>query len=254
MPQTVNGIGTTYYGKRNLQARPGICEHCQAETEISSYETRLWFVIFFVPVIPLGKKQIVDYCPACTRHRAVPLGQWKQFTEEAITEAAQKASQQPDDPESAMELHGTLVAFGRHEEAARVAEAMEARFPDNVEVRLHLGAWHAQAGDAEKADAHFDRALEIDPDHRAAARAVAIGCIEKGDLARARALLAFMETPGPQQDPAVLVLLADAYQAAGDHQSALAWYRIAIEGAPPLARDRKLRKRVKRSETALGRT
>ena len=63
-----------------------------------------------------------------------------------------------------------------------------------------------------------------------------------------------MQSPGPDRDPAVIVMLADAYQACDNHQDALWWYRIAVEASPRLARDRKLRKRIKRSEAALGRT
>ena len=71
MPTTYNGIGTHYYGKKNIQKRVGACHSCGHNVELVSYDTRLWFVVFFIPVIPLGRKRILDYCPACTRHYAV---------------------------------------------------------------------------------------------------------------------------------------------------------------------------------------
>jgi Flp pilus assembly protein TadD len=254
MPTTINGIGTHYYGKRNLQVRHGTCDQCKRPGQLTSYETRLWFVVVFIPVIPLGRKQIVDQCPHCTRHRAASLGEFKRAGEQAVEEARRHAQQHPGDPDVAVRLHATLVAFQQREESHEQARAMEARFPDHAGVQMYLGAWHSQEGREDEADARFERALAIEPDNHAAARAVAVGCMQKGDLARARDLLAFMQTPGPDQDPAVMVMLADAYQAGDDHQSALWWYRLALEGSPPLAADRKLRKRIKRSEAALGRT
>ena len=252
MPSSINGIGTTYYGKKDRHAHFGVCEACNANTELSSYETRLWFIVLFIPIIPLGKRQILDYCPSCTRHRAVPLGEWQRLSNDAIRDVMEKAKQSPDNPESAMEMHGTLAAFQRHEEAAKYAEIMMNNFPNNCDMHLYLGSWHARAGRTSEADACFDRALELDPANHAAARAVAIACIENGDLQRAKQLLAFMEAPGPEQDPTVLLMLADAYNAQGDSENAKHYYRIALAAAPEFARDKKLRKRIAALEAGGG--
>ena len=87
MPTTINGIGTHYYGKRNLQTRQGTCEHCHGQGQLSSYETRLWFVVLFIPVIPLGRKQIIDQCRFCTRHRAASLGEFQRAGEQAVSKS-----------------------------------------------------------------------------------------------------------------------------------------------------------------------
>ncbi|NQT12735.1 MAG: tetratricopeptide repeat protein, partial [Planctomycetes bacterium] len=226
MPSTINGIGTTYYGKGNLNTRSGVCEHCKSQAAFSSYETRLWFVVLFIPIIPLGKKQILDQCSACTRHRIVPLGEWERVRDEATDEVAAQAERDPNDPEAAMEMLATLVGFQKHQEAMELADGMVTRFSDHADVQFQLGAWYETAGQTEKADACFERALRLEPENRAAARAVGIGCIAKGDLARARKLLSFMESPGSEHESAVLVLLADAFQAADDHQNAAELYRL----------------------------
>ncbi len=36
MPTTYNGIGTHYYGKKNLQKRAANCPHCGNKVELSS--------------------------------------------------------------------------------------------------------------------------------------------------------------------------------------------------------------------------
>src|SRR5690242_17932788 len=77
MPSTYNGIGTHYYGKKNIQKRPGPCPHCHRAVELTSYDTILWFVVVFIPLIPIRRKRIIDYCPACTRHFAVDLEKWE---------------------------------------------------------------------------------------------------------------------------------------------------------------------------------
>ena len=52
MPGTVNGIGTTYYGKKGLKRQAGVCDHCRREVVLESYEAGLYFTILFVPVLP----------------------------------------------------------------------------------------------------------------------------------------------------------------------------------------------------------
>ncbi|MGH7213447.1 MAG: hypothetical protein ACREIT_01505 [Tepidisphaeraceae bacterium] len=87
MPQMVNGCGTWYYGKKNLIQYQGTCRACGAVTTLTSYDTRLYVVIILIPVIPLGRKRIVEECASCQRHFAVPLKDWQraqQRTEEMI--------------------------------------------------------------------------------------------------------------------------------------------------------------------------
>src|SRR5688500_4342010 len=56
MPEVVNGCGTWYYGKKNLQQYQGVCRACGAVTTLSSYDTRLYVVIGFIAIIPLRAK------------------------------------------------------------------------------------------------------------------------------------------------------------------------------------------------------
>lgn len=254
MPTTVNGIGTHYYGKTNLEKRLDVCEKCHRQVELESYETRLWFVVLFIPVIPLGRKQVLDKCPSCTYHRVVPLAEWHRIQADTIKEAAQQATAAPENAEAAMELHGTLVAFHKDEEARQIAQVLETRFGDRADVQFHLGAWHEQLGDDATANAHFLRALEIAPDDKAARRACAVIAMEEGDLARAHELLDFMKTPGDDQDPGLLFTLANMHQERGEHAVALDLYALLLRSAPALRKEKTFRKRLWATEEALGKT
>ncbi len=254
MPHVHDGIGTWYYGKRNVQGRTGICEFCGNPGRLLSYETRLWFVVFFIPLIPLAKKQILDDCPRCRRHRASPLKKWKQVEAHTLLKAMQHAEANPHDSAAAIALHGAMVAFKRREEAGRLAEVMARDFPDNFDVQMHLGRWYAFDGALQKSRACIAKALEIKPDDPAAKRMAALGCIDDGDLDRAGELLRGMDSPGPDQAPDALCVLAGAYLNRGDHAKALALYNTVLQMTPALAQDKQLRKRIKTCEKALGQT
>jgi tetratricopeptide (TPR) repeat protein len=254
MPHLHNGIGTWYIGKNNLKQTDGKCGFCGSWGKLSSYETRLWILVIFVPVVPLGKKQILDECPRCRRHRYMPLAKWKEIEADALRKAMQQADANPDDPQSMLQLHGTMIGFHRTPEALQLAEVMQADFPDNFDVQMHLGSWHATEGRADKARPYFRRALELEPENLVAKRMVALDSIDAGDLPRARELLRGMDAPGPNQAPSAMLALADAYQSRGDHADALEIYRTVLQMAPAYAQDTSLRKRIRGAETALGLT
>src|SRR5215211_384795 len=97
MPHTINGIGTWYWGKSNLLVQDSTCKLCGSFARLTSYDTTLYFVVFFLPVIPLGRKRIIQKCPLCQRHRVVPLHKWEANKTEAIVETINEWRAQPGD-------------------------------------------------------------------------------------------------------------------------------------------------------------
>ena len=128
MPQTVNGIGTHYYGKKNATTRHAVCQSCGAETELQTYDTRLWFVVVFIPVIPLGRKKIIDFCPYCQRHWAANEHEWEMSKQLGVSGAMERYRNDPT-PEAALDAHGYLVSYRQNEEAEELRKECLERFP-----------------------------------------------------------------------------------------------------------------------------
>src|SRR6185369_12137182 len=82
MPYRINGIGTGYYGRKNASARNGRCEFCKRETTLTSYDTREWFSVVFIPLIPLTPYRILESCGSCRRHRRLPLAEFQKQLDE----------------------------------------------------------------------------------------------------------------------------------------------------------------------------
>ena len=87
MPYTLNGVGTSYWGKSNLDLHRDVCEHCGAVGDLASYDTGKYFVLLFLPLIPLGKLRILDECPKCRRHGALKLAEWRRLRHEEVGSA-----------------------------------------------------------------------------------------------------------------------------------------------------------------------
>ena len=252
MPSRINGIGTTYIGQKNLQVEQGVCESCNRPGPLSNYETRLWFTVFFIPVIPLARQQILRYCPRCTRHRAMPVAEWQKVQANAISSAMAKVDANPDSPEHAVSCHATLAACGKQQEASQYAEAMLSRFSQNADLLMYLGGWYERTGQSAKSDACFERALAADPQNPAALRAAAIGLAQQNKPREAEAKLATFQPLTKNYEPQLFYLVATAYQRVGDHESALRLFKMLATTTPSAAKEKKFRAAVRASEAALG--
>ena len=252
MPARVNGIGTTYLGKTNVERFPGVCNSCRRQVNLENYETRLWFTVLFVPLIPLQKKQVLNYCPACTKHYAPSATEWTRVQDQAIGEATAKLAAAPHSAEASLNLFGTLIGFRRNDQAAALAKAMLTEFPTDPDVHLCVADWHDTAGRKAESHALFQRALQLAPDNLGAKRAVALCHLENNDPARAAQLLAASPPLNATAAPGVYFLLAKAYQTVNQHPEALAVFRQVKAAAPSSVRDPAFRKAVKVSEAATG--
>ena len=254
MPTTYNGIGTHYYGKRNVETRQGPCQECGRTVELTSYDTRLWFVIVFIPFIPLGRKRIIDQCPACHRHFVLELRNWETAKQEGISAALEKF-RASGTPESAIEAHQALIGFHQSVQAAEFRQLMHAKFPDDANVQAYLGVICEHLGRLDEALPYFKRAFELRPDLPDARVGVAEGHIRADRLDEARPLLDFLEKPGAaaHHSLAPLETLALGFQKAGRHTEALDLFKKLLTALPQLADHSAFRKMVERSEKALGR-
>lgn len=252
MPYTVNGIGTTYFGKSNRQSQDGVCESCHRRGKLSSYETWHCICVLFIPIIPIGKKQILDYCPSCSRHRVMPFHEWVKIRDKAIGETASQFSESSDDPDKAIEMHATLAAFQKQDEATKLAEMLEGKFATVARVQFYLASWYERTGKPAIANRLFLRSFELAPDDLAIRRAALLTFVEQGNIDQAKGLMQpFL--PGTEHfEPALFYALATGFQKQGRHQEAVHTLRMLLDAAPGLKSDKTFRKALAISEKALG--
>jgi tetratricopeptide (TPR) repeat protein len=255
MPMTYNGVGTRYHGKKNVQQRRGACPFCSRVVDLTSYDTRLWFVVLYIPIIPLGRKRILDQCPSCRRHYAVEADRWETAKQLEVSGALENYRANPT-PESAVSVHQQLINFHQLEEAAAFRKMMAEKYSDNAKVQAYLGAAMERFQKHEEAATFYRRALELRSDLPEARVGVARQDMRAGRLNEAHSLLDFLEKPGAAQlyslEP--LETLGHAYQKQNRHEEAMAIFAKLQEALPKISEHGGFRKTVKKSEKALGKT
>lgn len=252
MPQVVNGIGTWYYGKKNLSTRQGVCSQCNQMALLSTYDTRLWFVILFIPIIPLGRKHIMDSCSMCQRHYAANQDEYEMSMQLGISGARDNYDSQPT-VENALSLHGSYLGFRQFAEAKSFREEALAEFPQSAELRSVLALQLEQVGDYEAVWPLYQQAFELQPNDPEARIGAARYRMTQNDLDGARTLLDFLEEPGAGQLHSLhaLDVLAVYFQEKNRHEEALELWRIVLREYPKVGEEPGFRKAVKKSEKAL---
>ncbi len=252
MPSTVNGIGTHYYGKKNLTVRAAVCKSCSRAGNLTSYDTRLWFVVVFIPIVPLGRKRIIDECPSCTRHYVLKADVYEQAKQLQTSGSLERFRREPS-ADAALQAHGQLLAFHEHEQAAEFRKTALARFANHAGLRAGMAAQLRDASSFAESAKLFQESFELDPTLPEARAGVAQQKMGAGKLEEAQKLLDFLMEPGAggRYSLAPLDSLAGYFQTAGRHAEAIKIAEILLREIPSLKDHHSFRKFVKLSEKAL---
>jgi tetratricopeptide (TPR) repeat protein len=246
----MNGVGTWYYGKSNLFSYTDFCPYCNRYVTLSSYDTREWFVIVFIPIIPLGKKRIIDSCPICTKHKSLPLKKYLQLKEKAYAEADQKFQQNPNDPEAAAELLQVFAAYQDMNFFDETAPQILRLFPNNHKLLSTIGAIYLQYGRIEQSRNYLEQSLTLHDDDEIR-HMLGFVYTRLGDPDKAAECFGFILQKQVRDKAASLFSLVDLYQVHGRHRDALTCMEQIIQLNPELKQNKGYLKARKLSEKNL---
>lgn len=114
----------------------------------------------------------------------------------ALTPAAAMAagSGSSDDEPGELQRAEQMIEEGRYERAITVLEDVVAEDPDNADAYNWLGYAHRNIGEYDQAVEHYERALEIEPEHLGALEYLGEAYLAMDDLGGAEAMLARLDS------------------------------------------------------------
>lgn len=236
MPYMVNGCGTTYYGKKNVESHQGTCESCNALTTLTSYDTMHWFVLILIPLIPLGRKRINEECASCQRHRVMKLSDWNEL-HQRMHQTVDAYVLEPADKDKAIEALQASVGFRDLPTFLQIAPVIEENFASDSKTLSLLASCHEAFDRYEDMQRVLQMALEVeDKDEFREGVGLALLRQEKPDDA-VPYLKHIYEKVIPDR-VGLLYLLAQMYQIKGHHEEALLVFDQVLEVAPHMANDK----------------
>ena len=135
-------FGFHYFRKRNEKTRKGGCEFCGQEATLRTYEASKWFTLYhIIPIVPLGRKQIVHSCSRCSKHREAPIRSWKRSIQASFDEMERRYLADPGDLSTAMEMLHLIDLRFPEEQTIAFAQKIEQDIP-GMETIGALAEWY----------------------------------------------------------------------------------------------------------------
>jgi tetratricopeptide (TPR) repeat protein len=250
MPHVINGIGTWNYGKERVHCIKATCEFCHSMGELSSYDTTLYFVFVFIPILPLKKNRVLNECPRCRRFRSLSVKEWDRAKKTAMNETLAKLAEKPNDNEVLGAALLTACHFQDEQLFERIAVLAKSETEDPKLQHL-LGETYGYFSRRAEADEAFNHALRNSPTPEIR-RPAAMNAVRMGDLNRAAMLLSFVVQDRVADSLPHLQVVIDSMQSQGMHEEALALMDQRDEAFSECANDKSLQKARKQSSKYLG--
>jgi tetratricopeptide (TPR) repeat protein len=237
MPTVINGIGTWYYGKRRIHRVKTLCTQCNSMGELESYDTTLFFVVVFIPVIPLAQKRIIDQCPYCRRHRVAPLKEWEAGKARAFNEVLEKLLANPDDKETFQAALALATMYQDETAFDKLADVLGSRLANDADVQTQLGGAYEYFSRWPEAEVAYSRAMAIAPTDDLSERLAV--CMLKQD--RPEEAIQYVSHVFEQKNPDKAWLsfwLIEGYMAKGLHRQALDLMDVRDQAFPSLTNEK----------------
>jgi len=249
----VNGIGTWYYGKKNLQTHLGNCEFCKHSGELQSYDTTLYAVFVMIPLIPLGKKRILDQCPKCKKHRVMSLKEWEEKKKNSIKSAVESFRSNPKNPEKVKDLIATAYSFQDKETFLQLTNDIKINHRENAEVLALLGSAYAYFNLFKEAEESYRMSLNLNDDPKTR-EYLATALIDQSRPNEAQSYLKHILDRRLIEKIGLIFLLIEGYQVNGMHNAALEILNQCVGAFPDVLKNKQFKKYKKISEKNLGST
>ncbi len=252
MPTTINGIGTTYFGKKKLEQYEGVCDSCNRSTTLFDYETGYYICVIFIPIIPLGRKMILGECSICSQHRVISLRDWEQMKEQSISQSMEELTSNAEDPAKAIELLGTYTAFKQYDEARELAAAVKTTHWEHYDTMLAIGGWYEQMKQTAEAEECFQQCIALDPNCPSSVRIRCITHLENNQLQDAQKLAYELFGQAPIDNMGPMLMLIHVLEQTGQDDVAYEVYKHILQGIPELKEDKDFCKDIRKLEKKLG--
>jgi tetratricopeptide (TPR) repeat protein len=250
MPTVVNGVGTWYYGKKRIHTIKGVCGFCKRVADLQSYDTTLYFVVAFIPVIPLAKQRVLESCPYCRKHRVVSFKKWEASKAQDIARMVEKLERDPDDRDTIREALSLAGFYQDGELFEKLATSLARHRVDDAGIQSQLGAAYGYFGRWSEAEAAYRASLAVEdrPDVR---QPLALALLKQGRPEEAAPFLQHILKNRVREHTGLIYLLIEGYQAQGKHQEALEVMDQRDEAFPDLALQKDAKKQRKLSKRYL---
>jgi len=220
VPTVYNGIGTWNYGKQRIHSIRDHCESCGHLGTLESFDTTLYFVVLFIPLIPLGKQRVLRQCAKCRKYRHLPLKKWEEIKAADATEVLDNLRQNPDDRDAIVRAIVHATAYQDEPLLDRVVSTLASDKVDDAVVQAQVGdsyGFFSRWPDAEQA---YRNSLRVE-DNPTVREQLGLALLHQHQPEAARPCLQHIIDEKKIDNAGMIYGLVTEFQAHGQHDEAL---------------------------------
>lgn len=207
--------GTMFLTEKRLRQRTDKCQFCGQVRTISSFEGFKVFHIYGVPLIPLGKKKVLNKCKGCKRYLQLSISKWNELRTKELARAQETYAADRNDPQKALFLFDSFETFGTDQESADFLKEMTSKFPSDADVLARAAGWYLTQNQPDLALQFAEKSIAQEPKNDAVRRMLAALYTKKGDLSTALNHYLAVTTPRDDHDMMAMLHLAMSLRKAG---------------------------------------
>lgn len=131
--------GWRNYYKRDSSYRRDNCPKCRHIVFLHSFTTTRCFHLYLVPLFPLGRKRILNQCPACSAGREFSFRDWKRLRTGEVEPALERVRIDPAVRENAEKALSLVTQFGSKGEFVELAGMLADHYQNDAAMMATLG-------------------------------------------------------------------------------------------------------------------
>lgn len=228
--------GSANLARQNVTRVRARCEHCGRPGVLVNYDTTRYGTLYFIPLIPMGSKHIIDECGACKHGWQMSLANWEKLVAEELNPAITDYLNAPSSPELAAKAISAVVMLADARRLDTIAPAIDGNLDEDAMVQAQLGQAFATLLRDEQAEPRLQRAIELTDDIDIKTM-VAVYLLDRGRPAEATELVEASLATGDEQRMPLGLLLAESFIEVGEPESAQATLDGLLELFPQAAND-----------------
>lgn len=236
--------GSRMYFKSNVVKAFGTCEHCGNYGKNTSYQARKFGHLYFIPLIPMGKKsQIVRECKSCNMGAHIPLEQYEPLADslsdrfkswitaigDGQTEVVVSEGEEPVN--IGILISGILEDLYCLKEVESI-DSIQMIFDSNnmgFEKEIVNGQWSELKGDLGQASLNYQAALKQRPRDIAALYRLGNLELKRKNVDEAEAVFMKYLVEAPEDMFPIYVELASAYERQKNYPKIVKAYDVLFE-------------------------
>lgn len=254
--------GSRMYFKSNVVKAFGTCEHCGNYGKNTSYQARKFGHIYFIPLIPMGKKsQIIRECKTCNMGAHIPLEQYEPLADSlsdrfkswitAISEGQTEmvVSEGEEPVNLGVLVSGILEDLYCLKEVENIDSLQMILDSNNMSFEKELvnGQWSELKGDLGQASHNYQAALKQRPRDVAALYRLGMLELKRKNVDQAEAVFKDYLTEAPEDVLPIYIELAGAYEGQKNYPKIVETYDVLYESNPTLVSQKPMKKVYKKA-------